>query len=241
MKIPILEYEIFYPLYNSNNLTKLNLSSSKGTKIEILISVEINDTLDKHDSKSDYYNDICSKTTSESGTDICLKDRRNEFVQNNMSLCEEDCELIYYNYTTKKVKCSCEVKLEKTENYDIKFNKKDFFKSFTDIKSIANLNIMKCYKTVMKIKDLSKNYGCFIISFVIFLHIITLFIFRFIEFNQLKKEINNILITFKSIEEKRESTKNNNKIKDKRKRAKISKKRKKTIKNNFFKNGNNQK
>ena len=46
---------------------------------------------------NNYYNDICCKATSESGTDISLKDRRKEFVENNMALCEENCELIYTN------------------------------------------------------------------------------------------------------------------------------------------------
>ena len=40
---------------------------------------------------------MCSTTTSESGTDISLKDRKNEFINNNMSLCEENCDLIEYN------------------------------------------------------------------------------------------------------------------------------------------------
>ena len=94
MKIPKLEYEVYYPLYNSNNLTKLNLTSCQDVKIDISIIVEINDTLDKYNPKSDYYNNICTKATSESNTDIILKDRQNEFVENNMSLCEENCELI---------------------------------------------------------------------------------------------------------------------------------------------------
>ena len=41
---------------------------------------------------------ICSKATSESGTDISLKDRRNEYVYNNMSLCEENCNVSYSLY-----------------------------------------------------------------------------------------------------------------------------------------------
>ena len=28
-----------------------------------------------------------------------------------MTLCEEDCRLIDYNYETEKVKCSCDIKL----------------------------------------------------------------------------------------------------------------------------------
>ena len=58
MKIPKVEYEVYYPLFNSSNLTKLNLSFCQDTTIEISISVEINDTLDKYDPKSDYYNNI---------------------------------------------------------------------------------------------------------------------------------------------------------------------------------------
>ena len=107
MKIPKIEYEVYYPFYNNLNLTKFDLHLCKGTKIEILISVKINDSLDKYNPKSNYYNDVCYKTTSESGTDISIKDRRNDFIDNNMALCEEKCDLINYNYSKEKVKCSC--------------------------------------------------------------------------------------------------------------------------------------
>ena len=60
-----------------------------------------------------------------------------------MTLCEENCDLIDYNYTNEKVKCSCDVKTNINPNYDYKFNKKEFFKSITDIKNIANINIIK--------------------------------------------------------------------------------------------------
>ena len=148
MKIPKLDYEIYYPLNNnSNNLIKLNLTSCKGTKAEISIKVDINDTLDKYNPKSDYYQDICLKASSTSGADISLKDRQNEYVNNNMFLCEENCEFIGYNYTTKKSICNCEVKLEMSKNYDIKFDEKDFFNNFIDIKNMLNLNIINSSKT----------------------------------------------------------------------------------------------
>ena len=121
MKIPKIEYEIYYRFNNSNSLTKLNLTACDGIKIEISIAVEINDTLDKYDPNSEYYNDICSRATSDSGTDINLQDRKNEFIDNNMSLCEENCKFINYNYTTKKAKCSCDIKLELPEINNIKF------------------------------------------------------------------------------------------------------------------------
>ena len=177
MKIPKVEYEVYYPLNNSHNLMKLNLSSCKDTKIEISISVKINGSLDKYNPKSDYYNNICSKTTSESGTDISLKDRKNEFVENNMSLCEENCDLIEYDKIKEKVKCSCDVKFSIPSNFvDIKFDKKEFFKSFTDINNIFNLGVMKCYEIVLKVKNLIKNYGSFIVGSIIILYFITLLI-----------------------------------------------------------------
>ena len=110
MKIPKIEYEIYYPLYNINELTKLNLKFCQGTKIDISIPVKIEDQLDKYNSTGDYYNNICSKVTSESRTDISLNDRRNEFVNNNLTICEEKCNLIEYNFTIEKAKCSCDIK-----------------------------------------------------------------------------------------------------------------------------------
>ena len=132
--------------------------------LQISISIDINGTLDlkKFDPNSEYYNDICSITTSDTGTDIPLKDRRNAFVNNNLSLCEENCELVDYNKETKKVKCSCDTKKGINSNYDFKFKKDDFLKSFTDVKSILNLNIMKCFKVALSIKNLKNNYGFFI-------------------------------------------------------------------------------
>jgi hypothetical protein len=99
MKIPKVEYEIYYPLY-SIDLIRLNLSSCKGTKIDISIPVKINDSLEKYNSSSDYYNNICSKTTSKIGTDITLKDRRKEFIEQNMTLCDANCKLSEYDYIT---------------------------------------------------------------------------------------------------------------------------------------------
>ena len=78
-----------------------------------------------------------------------------------MSLCEENCELLEYNIEKEKAKCACNVKLSIPTNSDIKFNKNDFFKSFADTKNLLNLNIMKCYRTALKIKSLTKNYGFF--------------------------------------------------------------------------------
>ena len=231
MKIPKIEYEIYYPLYNRNNLTKLNLELCKDTKIEISISVKISDSFDKYNPKSDYYNDICSKSTTESGTDITLKDRRNEYVDNNMSLCEENCDLVNYNEKKEKVKCSCDIKISISSNNDEnKFNKKDFFKSFIDLNNIFNIKIMKCYKIVLKVKNLKQNYGFLIVGSVVILYFISIFIFVGSSFNKLKKEIFNIIFVLKI---KGNPIKKNKKIEDKLKKKKN---KKLLLKNNMINN-----
>jgi hypothetical protein len=40
-----------------------------------------------------------------------------------MTLCEEDCKFIEYNYTNKKAKCSCNIKIDSTNIEKIKFDK----------------------------------------------------------------------------------------------------------------------
>ena len=227
MKIPKIEYEVYYPLYK-NNLTKLNLSYCQGTKVEISIGVKITDIIDIHNASSDYYNDICYKTNSENGVDISLKKRRNIFIKNNMTLCEENCILIEYDYTKEKAKCSCDIKLSLPKNYDIRFNKDKFYKNFNKI----NNNIMKCSKMVWKIKELKKNYGFFIILFILLLYFLTLFIFWFKSNNKIMKDINYINYFLKRTEE----VKNLPKIESKNEtsnmiRIKNNKKRLKPIEN----------
>ena len=60
-----------------------------------------------------------------------------------MSLCEENCKFIEYNYTSKKVKCSCNIKINPTPIDKIKFDKDLLRKSFIDINNMINFKIMK--------------------------------------------------------------------------------------------------
>ena len=197
MKIPKMEYEIYYPL-NQSTLIKLNLTTCIGTKVDISVKVSINDSLDKYNSSSDYYNDICTKAKSEGNIDITINDRRNQYKENNMSLCEENCNLVDYDYENEKAKCSCDVKLSIPLLDDIKFNKKDLYKSFINIKNMINLNVMKCFKEVFNKKSLKNNYGFFIVLLIILFYIICLFIFRFKSYIKLLTIISEIVFSLKA-------------------------------------------
>ena len=78
LKIPKIEYEVYYPLFG-RELIKLNLTVCENSKIDLSIPVILSDSLDKINSSSDYYNDICYTYTSEDGTDISLSDRKKRF------------------------------------------------------------------------------------------------------------------------------------------------------------------
>ena len=153
MKISKVEYEV-YNINNENNFMLLNLSLCKNVKIDISIPVEINDNIDKYNASSGYYNDLCYQTKSIYGTDICLEDRREEFIDNNLTLCEENCELSDYDYTYKKAKCSCEIKIKIPLLEEIKVDKEKLKKKFIDINNIANIKFLKCYKIVFTKENL---------------------------------------------------------------------------------------
>ena len=176
MKIPKIEYEVYYPLYNETFI-KLNLSECKGMNLEISYHVKLNDSLDKYNANSNYYKDICYKTTSNFGTDISLNDRKDQFIDDNMTLCDEDCSLIDYNYTTEKAKCSCLFKITLPFSDEIKFDKDKLYKSFIDVKNIVNISLMVCYKNVFKGKNLLKNYGFYIFIIIFLLYFICLILF----------------------------------------------------------------
>ena len=192
MKIPKVEYEIYYQFY-SQNLTKLNLTACKNMKVDISIPVIIQDDIDKHNPNSNYYKDVCSKAVSESGTDISLSERKNIFIENNMTLCEEDCNLIDYNYTNKKVKCSCLIKISIPFFNEIKFDKNKLLKSFIDINNFANIKFLKCHKNVFNGKCLLKNYGFHINIFLLIIYFICFFIFYCKYYFHLVNDINMIV------------------------------------------------
>ena len=231
---PVIEYQVYYPL-NGGKMELLNLSFCENSDIELSIPVQINDTIDKYNPKSDYYNDICTKSNSDSNIDIPLNDRKNEFKKNNMSLCEEKCELIGYDNVYKKAKCSCAVKTSISLN-NIESDDKNLLDNFLDIKSITNIEIIKCYKIVLNLNNLKNSYGSFIFIFIFILYILCINIFYFKSFKNLVKEIS---IINKVILYNKENQITNNQLYNSIKRSNIKKKRKRKNTKNAMSYDNN--
>ena len=248
MKIPKIEYDIYSKISTDTKLQKLNLSLCDGKKIIISIPVEIFENIDILNIKSGYYNDICYTAKSDKGTDISLKDRKNEFIENNRTLCQEDCDFTYYNYNTHKVNCSCKVKEPSSSFRYMKINKTKLLQNFIDIKNIANINIIFCYKNLFTKEGLINNLGNYIISSIIVFHIISIFIFYMNQLSKIKREINIIIFEIKSnikrnniIENIKTTREKNSKKNTKEKNICFNSKQKKKKgkqKNNFKKNIN---
>ena len=221
LKIPKIEYELYYP-FSRNNITKLDLSVCKDIKINISIPINISlDELNKYNSSSDLYNDLCYTLTTESGTDKSLKDRQKEFVDNSMSICEEDCDFIDYDNTTKKAICSCYTKIELPLISDIKVDKNKLLDNFKNINNIANFKMLNCLNLFFNKNNFFKNTSNYLMIILFIISIISIysFIFRtnfdkhiFIEDKQNKENIDNKPINIIKQKKKKKGKKKKSKI-----------------------------
>ena len=108
---------------------------------------------------------------------------------------EENCDFKYYNYTNKKVTCSCAIKLSLSSIQNIKIDKEKLKKNFKDINNIANIKFLICYKIAFKKKNLLSNIGFYIMDFIFLLYIIFLILFyskyQHLFLNEIKKVFTN--------------------------------------------------
>ena len=223
--MPIVEYEIYHPY----TLEKLNLDICFENKMEISVPViNINEgELYKYDMKSVYYNDKCFPSSNDNKVDLIISDRQNQYINNNLTLCENNCELSEYDNETKKAICKCIIKNETDIKSDIIIDKEKLLSQFFKIKSLVNLDIMKCYKALFTKSGIMKNIGSYIIISIISIYIILFFIFITKGFSFLQIQISYI-IKAKETFLKANKIKNNNSAQNKNS-LKISKKDKKII------------
>jgi hypothetical protein len=91
MNMTKTEFDVY--ILNDTNLTELNISICNKDKVFLIKPQQIlEDNIDKVNIKSGYYNDICYATTSESGTDITLEDRKKLYIKENKAVCQDGCD-----------------------------------------------------------------------------------------------------------------------------------------------------
>ena len=188
--------QIEYQIYNPYTLKKFNLSICENKQIFLYPPINLDQNnynlannlkeqgYDLFDSSDSFYNDICSPYNSINDTDVILIDRKNDFLNQNYSLCEEGCEYEGSNLETLKAKCKCNVKTEVKSINEVLFSKNKMIESFKIVK-YSNIKVFICYKLVFDINRLKQNYGSYIMIFTGCVFIILMIII----FSQLNKTI----------------------------------------------------
>ena len=225
LKIPVIGYEVYHPI----NKSQLDLKYCEEFLVKLNIPVSIDESVAyKHDPNSEYYNDECSTYTTENGTDIVLDDRRNEYIDNNLSLCEANCTYNGYNEDTKKALCECESKTKIGLISDIINNENILSNNFITDNTTSNVVSLKCTKTLFTKEGLLTNIGNYLLLFTFVFFIVSVIIFYKCGYHIIDTTINEMLN--EKIKEKKR-TSNQIDIFDKKKKRKNSTKQLKSTKN----------
>ena len=219
MSIKKVEYNVYSKLSQSN-LIKLNLSICKDRKITLSVPVIISESLDKLNISSGYYKDICYTTTSHTGTDITLNDRKAQYKEGNNIICQDDCDFSRYDYNKKEAICSCNVKESLSSFANMNINKEKIYEKFIDINNIFNIKILICYKALFNKNGIINNIPFYSIFIIIIFHFVTIFIFYYNGKNLLIEKIKDIIFFINnwklirtSKKEKRKIERDKNKLK----------------------------
>ena len=156
-KIPIIEYQLF-----TKDGKSLNLSYCD--KIPEQVSIPVNISVSDeyiHDPNSDFYQDRCYPYTSEYGTDLPIYDRKKNFNEKFLSLCEKNCIYIGYNKTNKTANCECKTKNEFPKYTSEELDIKELLYQFIDFKKTSNIFVFTCPKVLFTSKGFKANSGSY--------------------------------------------------------------------------------
>ena len=204
--LKIIGYEIYHPM----NKSKLDLSYCKEESIRLNIPVSIDEkNLFKYDPNSGYYTDNCFSYTSENGTDIILSDRRQEFTDKNLSLCENKCNFTGYNEEIKQSSCACIIKNKMILISEIIDNPNKLSNNLdSNIDSEPKIITMKCTKVLFSKDGLKNNISSYVLLFIIIFYLFSIIIFIKCGYPFLKNDINLILKDKEKEENNKKKTKN---------------------------------
>ena len=203
--IPIVEYEIYHP----TNYSKLDLNYCENTFIKINVPVSIDENnLFKYDTENDYYDDYCNPYTTDEGTDIILIDRKKDFINNHLSLCQNNCEYKGYNKNNKKSICNCIAKNKMDTISDIISDPNKLSTKFK-IEEIpgfgSNVKTIKCTYTLFSKDGLKKNISSYFLLTFISIFIASIILYKKYGYPLLQNVIKKILQSKKDFNQKKNS------------------------------------
>ena len=80
-----------------------------------------------------------------------IKDRQKEFVDNNKTICQENCDFSEYNDEEERANCSCYVEESIGSFANMNINKTKLYENFKDSKDKKRIfkfsyNILRCFR-----------------------------------------------------------------------------------------------
>ena len=187
---PIIGYEVYHPITKM----KLDLNKCNNSTINFNIPVSIDENnLFKYDPNNEYYKDECIPTASDSDTDILINDRHIEFNDNNLSLCENDCNYNGYEIESKLAQCECGIKSKQLVISELINQTNIFSYNFTNKEKSSNMITMKCYYTLFTKEGLKSNIGSYILIFITTIFAISSIMFYKCGYPLLENTINEII------------------------------------------------
>ena len=206
MEISKIQFDVYCKL-DGTSFTKLKLTPCQGKKITLSIPKHLSGDLDKKNASSRYYNDRCLSAKSDSGTDIPLKYRQIDFVVNNRTVCQEDCDFTYYNEKDSLVNCSCNFKDIDITFEDMKIDSNKLYDNFDDTsdkKEISNIGILSC-DSLSSTENIKSNPGFLSLIIILAIFIIIFIIFCSKGYNMLETKM--IEVIEKKFEKEKEKEK----------------------------------
>ena len=152
-----------------------------------------------------------------------LNDRKNEFIEGYKSVCQDDCDFIDYDYTSKKANCSCADKESSLIFEDMNINKSKLYQNFKDIRNIANIKILICYEVLFTKRDILYNIGSYTIIADIIFHLICIFLFYTKHKKILKIKIQEIALKIRNSGKKKVKKKKKKKLTNRTSKNNINK------------------
>ena len=218
-KIPIIGYEI----YNPKNMSKLDLTHCNNSiLVKVPASVD-EDKLFLNNPNSEFYKDSCFSYTTDNGTDITIDDRKQEFIDKNLSLCELNCSYINYDIETKKSYCNCLIKNRMDLISEIVNNSNKLAINFTTESDDSSLlNTMKCMNELLSKDGLKYNIASYIMIFIFFYFLLSILFFIKCGYSNIEELIENIIDILKNNKQTIYQKTNNRNKKPKKKLKKNS-------------------
>ena len=187
--IPIIEYALF----TKDGRNRLNLTICNNLTIQYNIPVSINeDEIYKYDPSSEFYTDECYKYSTNDNLDMTLFERKNEFNNNNMSLCESNCNFKGYNKSNSKAICDCNIKNDLSYSYNDN-NNNDLLIKIANDKSNSNLGLTQCLDAFTSPEQIKSNSGFFLLLCILIIFVIIFIIFCVKGKNLLENKIDEII------------------------------------------------